>query len=147
MKTDKPQKISALAKLWNLSPKARRRMLDRMTPDERLAVTVPCDGEAHKNPHIDGCTVCLHTGWGRVLRPLHEGPALTVTISGPCAAGKTTLALAFQAFLEERGFTGVSVTDADVAYRSHAPELQPRRMESIARDRRVFICTVQENKG
>lgn len=24
---------------------------------------VPCNGEAHNNPHIDNCMVCLHTMW------------------------------------------------------------------------------------
>jgi hypothetical protein len=31
--------------------------------------TVPCDGQAHRNPHIDHCMVCLGGQWGELQVP------------------------------------------------------------------------------
>jgi len=67
---------------------------------------------------------------------------IVVMVSGPRRCGKTSLALAFKAFLEEKGFTRVSVSDADVAV-TGIPAIEPtlgRRMESI-KETHVVIDT------
>lgn len=32
--------------------------------------TVPCSGEAHSNPHIDNCMMCLNYSWGLIVVPV-----------------------------------------------------------------------------
>ena len=59
--------------------------------------------------------------------------SLTVTLTGPAASGKTTLALALQQFLVSRGFA-VEVVDPDLVYSSYMPgqDAQDRRMENLS---------------
>jgi|GEM_PF-6908203 len=56
-----------IAKLRASKLSARGRMFAKLSPEEQLAVTVPCTGEAHSNPHIDHCMICLGLDWGRML--------------------------------------------------------------------------------
>lgn len=67
---------------------------------------------------------------------------LFVNISGSPGSGKTTLALALQQFLKEKGFADVIVGDIDVDMGCSYPELQPARFEAIT-DRTVIISTFQ----
>lgn len=32
------------------------------------ALTEPCEGEAHSNPYIDHCGLCMGVSWGRRLK-------------------------------------------------------------------------------
>lgn len=73
---------------------------------------------------------------------------ITITISGPCGSGKTTLAQALYEFLRYEGFSNVSVDDYDL---THTPslwdrEVQPARMEAVSPNR-VDIVTVQTQNG
>ena len=71
---------------------------------------------------------------------------LKITISGPCASGKTTPAQAFAQFLESKGFT-VDVSDTDLrAPGSIRPEeFHNRCMEAVAEKGPVLIDVVQTN--
>lgn len=68
---------------------------------------------------------------------------MIIQIHGRCGAGKTTLALALERFLQSQGFTQVSVIDPDVTYQTHYPQLQEKRMLAI-RTSRVIIETHQD---
>lgn len=47
----------------------KRLQAERARLEARLNdLTVPCSGEAHSNPFIDNCMVCLPYTWGRVLK-------------------------------------------------------------------------------
>jgi Ni2+-binding GTPase involved in maturation of urease and hydrogenase len=72
---------------------------------------------------------------------------LSITISGPCASGKTTLAIAFRDFLRERGFTNVIVNDVDLELGTvHVTtHMQEVRMNAI-KDRLHIIRTVQTQR-
>lgn len=51
-----------------------------MAKAKRAKVTGPmvaCPGEAHRNPHIDGCMMCLDYTWGEVPLPFKLGDAVT----------------------------------------------------------------------
>lgn len=67
---------------------------------------------------------------------------MRVMIYGRPGDGKTTLAIAFQEFLKERGFADVTVHDADAPHIERGLN-QSRRMSSIA-DREVRIETGNE---
>lgn len=72
---------------------------------------------------------------------------LTVTISGPCASGKTTLALALFDFLQARGFKHVTLDDIDLGdspeqAASSLRKHQNERMEAHI-ERQISIETVQ----
>ena len=57
-----------LRKLRAMRPSKRFSAFRKLPEDTKLAITEPCPGEAHRNPYIDNCVVCLHTTWGRTLR-------------------------------------------------------------------------------
>lgn len=59
-----------LQKLHKMTPKKLFAWFNRATPEEIEAVTQPCPGDAHTNPHIDYCLRCMNTKWGRVLKDL-----------------------------------------------------------------------------
>jgi len=65
---------------------------------------------------------------------------LTITVSGPSASGKTTLAIALRGFLRSHGFADVRVDDGDINLGSALEELQPERMRAISA-RTVSIVT------
>jgi hypothetical protein len=67
----RPMTLNRLHAYKHDSP-ALRRWFANATSEEVEAVTVPCPGEAHGNPHIDHCMVCLGLRWGRVLKPLSK---------------------------------------------------------------------------
>lgn len=75
----------------------------------------------------------------------YDPTTIVVVVHGACGSGKTTLALAFKEFLKSKGFADVAVSDVDVAYGCHYPELQDRRLDAI-KDRKVIIETRQERK-
>lgn len=52
-----------------MEPAKRRAAYEALSPEAQEAVTVPCDGEAHGNAHIDHCMGCLSYRWGRMLAP------------------------------------------------------------------------------
>jgi hypothetical protein len=47
-----------------------RRAFDKLDADTQEAITEPCLGEAHSNPHIDYCMCCMGFSWGRSLKRL-----------------------------------------------------------------------------
>lgn len=63
-----------LALLRVMTGRRRQRAFDLLPADFQEAITEPCSGEAHANPHIDNCMICLYTTWGRMLRRLPETP-------------------------------------------------------------------------
>jgi len=67
---------------------------------------------------------------------------ITITVSGVCGSGKTTLARAFELFLLERGFTNVTMNDVDRFIGCDHTSLQDLRMKGI-RDSEVEIITEQ----
>lgn len=81
-------KKTTIERLHAMTPAARRRWFARASEDEILAVTNPCPGAAHENPHVDTCGVCLGAAWGRALRPL------VVTVEIPEALYREIAALA-----------------------------------------------------
>lgn len=58
-----------VSQLRAMTPAKRRRAFGNLTPAAQLAVTVPCDGEAHSNAYIDSCGSCANYSWGRMLAP------------------------------------------------------------------------------
>lgn len=76
---------------------------------------------------------------------------LKVTISGPCASGKTTLAQAFEEFLIAKGFKNVVVDDVDRPGEltpAQTPEHNARCLEAMSKGQRVVeIVTVQTNRA
>lgn len=72
-------KTLLLQALHALKPKAMQKVFSQLSNEDRVAVTEPCNGDAHGNPFVDGCMCCLYTTWGRVLKPIHtasNGPAI-----------------------------------------------------------------------
>lgn len=77
---------------------------------------------------------------------------LKVTISGPCASGKTTLAFALEEFLRGRGFNDVEVDDVDLegGHRIHGRtnEFNDMCLTSLAeKGDKVVVETVQTNRA
>lgn len=72
MPTRKTSPADVLAKLRAMKPSQRKKAFDRLDPAMQQAITVPCDGEAHTNAHVDNCGLCLSATWGRKLRPRGE---------------------------------------------------------------------------
>lgn len=68
-------KNPTLAKLHEVSPKTLSKFFRQATAVQVNEFTVPCRGEAHSNPFIDNCGLCLGVVWGRMLKsmPSHEG--------------------------------------------------------------------------
>ena len=58
--------------LGSMKPKARWRFFHKATPQQIESLTEPCCGEAHSNPYIDHCGVCLNVTWGRMLKLTQE---------------------------------------------------------------------------
>lgn len=68
---------------------------------------------------------------------------IKVTIAGPVASGKTTIAFALEDFLSQRGFTNVSIEDIDLEPgNGRTYEHNDKCMEAV-KDRPVAIVTVQ----
>lgn len=73
-------KALLLHALHAMKPKAMQKAFSQLSNEDRLAVTEPCNGEAHGNPFVDGCMCCLYTTWGRVLKP---APPVHTASNGP----------------------------------------------------------------
>lgn len=67
---------------------------------------------------------------------------IKITIAGPVASGKTTLALAFATFLHEQGFFDVDVDDTGIGVGSSYEHLQDDRLRAI-HDQSIVIETIQ----
>lgn len=64
----------------SLSAHQRHMYLYTLTRAELNLVTDPCVGDAHSNPYIDNCMVCLGTIWGRMFkRPASKAAAIEET--------------------------------------------------------------------
>jgi hypothetical protein len=57
---------------WTTSPLAFRARIERAFEAYGVAPLERCNGEAHSNPHIDNCGVCMPR-WGVI------GPAVKIT--------------------------------------------------------------------
>ncbi len=57
-----------IEKVRKMSPKTRNRFFSQASAEQVEELTVPCSGEAHSNPHIDHCMMCLGIKWGRMLK-------------------------------------------------------------------------------
>lgn len=70
-----------VAKLRTMSPKARRNFWRKAAESaetvERL--TRPCNGEAHTNPMIDSCGVCMSCVYGRMLKACDHTDCILVS--------------------------------------------------------------------
>jgi hypothetical protein len=57
-----------LSKLRSMTFKQRSKFFSRATSEQMAEFTEPCCGEAHSNPYIDHCMVCLGVQWGRMMK-------------------------------------------------------------------------------
>ena len=57
-----------ITKIKAMKPNKRAKFLKGLSDHEIESITVPCYGEAHSNPYIDHCMVCLNVRWGRILK-------------------------------------------------------------------------------
>lgn len=55
------------AELREIPASQRYRIFRELSPEQQEAITVPCDGAAHSNAHIDNCGLCVNYTWGRML--------------------------------------------------------------------------------
>jgi len=59
-----------LEEVHAMKPKAMATFFRSATEKEILEFTDPCNGDAHSNPYIDYCGVCLGIRYGRMLKRL-----------------------------------------------------------------------------
>lgn len=57
-----------ITKIKEMKPNKRAKFLQGLSDQELESITVPCYGEAHSNPYIDYCMICLGVRWGRILK-------------------------------------------------------------------------------
>lgn len=65
----------------------------------------------------------------------------TITVSGKCGSGKTSIASYIKQALEGRGFTNISIHDPDVIFETDYPHLQEKRLSAIL-DSPIIIETI-----
>jgi len=73
-KRTRGMKVSKEIEELDIALSAQRRLetIRELTERARLTPLQPCTGEAHSNPHIDNCSVCMPR-WG------YTGPTVKIT--------------------------------------------------------------------
>ncbi len=72
-------------------------------------VWVACTGEAHSNPHIDNCGVCVNHRWGFIARPASDSQARFDALTPTSRKLRTTRFVnAYHKAVYEAQFEGLS---------------------------------------